>query len=1447
MSDQQQQLRGSFGVTPLTTVKMLLMMGYVDSSSSCKFTQLEDDETLHNLTDVVVNKDLVFTYYSLSCLDEIRCNGLSYLALFPNASLDMMFDLMWFSNFWAYPPKKRSVDGHLINGFNGSYCDRSGGDTSIGDNRFYLFNGSRCFPFQFESSNGIIVDRYYSYCTNGHDQTNCSDPSRVSGSCLVGGNPANISIYFVCKLKNPFYREGVRGTVICDDGLDSRCLEVGPFCKLHKHFVCDGVEDCLTGADERGCLLSAKKCVRRFNFRRGLKRVPFNWVLDGDFDCQDDVDEMQGHWITCGHGITTRYRDHKDNCTEVWWCDERREDYAELVEVCDTIDSCGNEMSMCRQAGSVHPEKFEMLASDPIGFTKISPYCLSGLEDFAKSNGVDCSRIAVQYKTFSGFFGKEPQCGEWCQFYENYYPMHDSSSSCKFTQLADDETLHNLTDVVVNENLVFTYYSDHICNGVCNIHYNVDKVRFGSQSCLDEIRCNGLSYLALFPNASLDMMFDLMWFSNFWAYPPKKRSVDGHLINGFNGSYCDRSGGDTSIGDNRFYLFNGSRCFPFQFESSNGIIVDRYYSYCTNGHDQTNCSDPSRVSGSCLVGGNPAKISIYFVCKLKNPFYREGVRGTVICDDGLDSRCLEVGPFCKLHKHFVCDGVEDCLTGADERGCLLSAKKCVRRFNFRRGLKRVPFNWVLDGDFDCQDDVDEMQGHWITCGHGITTRYRDHKDNCTEVWWCDERREDYAELVEVCDTIDSCGNEMSMCRQAGSVHPEKFEMLASDPIGFTKISPYCLSGLEDFAKSNGVDCSRIAVQYKTFSGFFGKEKSLAIVTDKSKKDCRFYFGDQYVLFACSGLCYNTKCPLIARPVLYNSCSNIQKRVLSLSDSGTLTLVASTKNVYHNNFFVCGNKNCVPYSAVCDTIDDCGDASDERICSNNFKCGARFLVLSQVCDGKIDCQDLSDECNERCSRKLIQNTGLTIIAGVYGSAGLALNLYILIKSTFFTIPAKTQGVFVQQSFATFITLGDTLTSVYLAALSVSHVIFGSEYCTHQLEWLTSIPCVLFGVMTATGSSVSSLSMAFLSCFRLRGTLLALRFQRAVEVGRRFRWKIYSIQCGIVLLSGFIACVPLFPALEDRFVNGLVYPRDIKIFTGFVDKVKHLKHLSIIQGYMGKEVRSSKRETVLSWEVIRQAVRAMFTSDIKGVQGTKQSFYGNDASCIFKYFVLWSEPQAGFVWGLGLVINCVCLVVVMVCHVAIAILTSREAQSVDVADRNRKLQGKITAIILTDFCCWVPFLVCCILHTAEVVDMTPWYSIFSIAILPLNSVLNPILYSDLYTRITGLVDVHKMTTFVLGMWNWIKKGGSVGNVDEERVTDGSSRQTEDMYVSRLMLCFTQGEVKVMVLSSLHQGKRFLFLSFSLYSLFLSLSFNLSLNNKNNNCIMFHNAVFPCQRIP
>ena len=116
---------------------------------------------------------------------------------------------------------------------------------------------------------------------------------------------------------------------------------------------------------------------------------------------------------------------------------------------------------------------------------------------------------------------------------------------------------------------------------------------------------------------------------------------------------------------------------------------------------------------------------------------------------------------------------------------------------------------------------------------------------------------------------------------------------------------------------------------------------------------------------------------------------------------------------------------------------------------------------------------------------------------------------------------------------------------------------------------------------------------------------------------------------------------------------------------------------------------------------------------------------------------------FLWSI-LTVNFICFGIISICYLIVFIITSTSSSSLSegvtgdhVRNRNQRLQRKVSIIILTDFLCWVPFIIICLLHTTEVVDASPWYALMSILILPINSVINPLLYDDTIGRMFGRI--------------------------------------------------------------------------------------------------------------
>ena len=172
----------------------------------------------------------------------------------------------------------------------------------------------------------------------------------------------------------------------------------------------------------------------------------------------------------------------------------------------------------------------------------------------------------------------------------------------------------------------------------------------------------------------------------------------------------------------------------------------------------------------------------------------------------------------------------------------------------------------------------------------------------------------------------------------------------------------------------------------------------------------------------------------------------------------------------------------------------------------------------------------------------------------------------------------------------------------------------------------------------------------------------------------------------------------------------------------------EHFNILQEYYGR-----MKNAPLSWKQINKMVSAMFSHDLayEDVVGSSKTlhFYGNDAVCLFKYFVRPDDPQKLFVWGV-LFTNLLSFAIIAICYLKIYLVAAKSAQNVGhKADGyHLQTQRKIAAIILTDFLCWFPFITLCVLHSSEILDMTYFYSFFSIVVLPINSVINPLLYSE-----------------------------------------------------------------------------------------------------------------------
>eukprot|EP00116_Pleurobrachia_bachei_P002765 sb/3463027/ len=516
-----------------------------------------------------------------------------------------------------------------------------------------------------------------------------------------------------------------------------------------------------------------------------------------------------------------------------------------------------------------------------------------------------------------------PYCGYLCslQGEEDLAVVQDSPCQGKRSEVEPIEVYGLTVDVVPNST----------CNGVCDNTWDIKGQGITNNWCYDEVVCGGLQY-------GVDILSDTEN-SYFPLFILPWQGSETNLKNFFDSDYyddlewieivessdwCEKSPGEEEDGDstigakvNQYPLFNGSRCFPFEF--ANALFGFTGQPYCKNGFDQTNCSDPARVAGKCLIRGYPSTVSTLMTCL-------PGIPG--VCDDGIDLKCVQISPFCRVHRHKLCDNITNCPLSLDETIPLcdnLSKKSCIRPFGGSNS--RIPFTWVRDGVMDCDNGEDEADG-WSSCGDGSTFRYSESE--CLEVFIC-RGIGTFKELEKVCDaSMDRCEKERSTCEKSIEVLKTFNTLLRLQSKIF---EPICLPGLEGYREMVGYRCLTIQLSERKF---YGETNSTGVLSMKYRS-CRNLFGETYVLMSCLGLCDDATCRIVDAVLSHQKCPNIQRKVYALDSTGSLTFAVQDHGRFHNDFFLCENKLCVPFEHVCNLRDNCGDGSDEKNCSNNFRC------------------------------------------------------------------------------------------------------------------------------------------------------------------------------------------------------------------------------------------------------------------------------------------------------------------------------------------------------------------------------------------------------------------------------------------------------------------------------------------------------------------------------
>jgi len=274
-------------------------------------------------------------------------------------------------------------------------------------------------------------------------------------------------------------------------------------------------------------------------------------------------------------------------------------------------------------------------------------------------------------------------------------------------------------------------------------------------------------------------------------------------------------------------------------------------------------------------------------------------------------------------------------------------------------------------------------------------------------------------------------------------------------------------------------------------------------------------------------------------------------------------------------------------------------------------------------------------------------------------------------------------------------------------------YSGHYCFVDKEWRSSNRCWILGTDAVLSSEASVFIMASMSTFRLVSICKPF-LTRTIK----FKW-IVLVGVSCWLFSLLFAFLPWIPLTSGYFVSEVWFPNHF-----FKTDTISNNHLITIANQV-----SDSNSTGQSWFKVKETISRKFRyNEIKAEFG----FDSQTSVCMPRFYTSTSESSWEYSTFL-ITLNFMLFIYMLVVYVLVyKKATATKFSTSTKKDPNQDMQKRISRLLLTDFFCWIPVCIMAYLRVLGVI-LPPDAHIASAGfLLPINSAMNPLLYS----KLTGL---------------------------------------------------------------------------------------------------------------
>ena len=339
--------------------------------------------------------------------------------------------------------------------------------------------------------------------------------------------------------------------------------------------------------------------------------------------------------------------------------------------------------------------------------------------------------------------------------------------------------------------------------------------------------------------------------------------------------------------------------------------------------------------------------------------------------------------------------------------------------------------------------------------------------------------------------------------------------------------------------------------------------------------------------------------------------------------------------------------------------------------------------------------------------------------VAGNAFVIFNAAVFIKTKSIPNVFKFQHIIILN-----ISIADFIMGVYLLTIASYSANFSGEYSSVDLEWRSSLKCSIVGSFSVISGETSCFLMVILTAFRLRNISHPMRSLNYSLLP----WKI-SI-AGVWLIS---ICLSFAPVLS---VNSLYFVDSI-LFCGVFLKQRTIK-VTELEQFM-YDYAALSNTTIRVYENNMENIKMFFENYFPDSLPLRVfGYYSVTSVCLPRLFA--ERGDSAWLYTLSIItVNFLCFFFIAFGYV---VIFKRSFKFAEDADRNGSnndyvtMQKRIARIIATDFCCWIPICIMAYIRLAGTHFSDIVYQISAAILLPINSALNPFLFSSLPDKLINL---------------------------------------------------------------------------------------------------------------